>query len=155
MDEDADYDEIISKFNNDILSGEGPDLIDLTSLDYSRYEGTGLFEDLYPYINSDPEFSKRNFNQNILKLFEQNGALYAFPSSYTITALASEKSLLGDSDLTLDKFTEVVQSNGDKEILAYATQDSILYTLFTYNEDYFIDYGNKTCNLQMEPLKKY
>ena len=145
-DSDADYDEIINSFHNDILSGDGPDLIDLSSLDYSRYAESGLFEDLYPYMKADAEFSGKNLNQNVLKLLEQNGALYALPSTYVISGLVSAKSLLGDSELTIDKFAEIIANNTDKEILGYSSRETVLSLLLAYNKDYFIDYGNKTCN---------
>jgi len=146
-DEDFDYDEAVTKFNNDVLSGDGPDLIDLSSVDFAQYEGSGLFADLYEYIKNDADFSKKNLNQNILKLFEQDGKLLALPTTYTITALASAKGVLGDSPLTLDKFAELIANNPDKDMYSsYISQEMILQTLVLYNEDYFVDYKNKTCN---------
>lgn len=142
-----DYDASITKFNNDILSGNGPDLIDLSSLDFSQYEGSGLFTDLYEYIKKDEDFSKLNLNENVVKLFEQDGKLLALPTSYTIMALASAKSVLGDSPFTIDKLAELIANNPDKDIFENRiSREEILHTLLVYNEDYFIDYKNKTCN---------
>ncbi len=145
-DENFDYDASITKFNNDILSGNGPDLIDLSSLDFSQYEGSGLFADLYEYIRKDEDFSKLNLNENIIKLFEQDEKLLALPTSYTITALASAKSVLGDSPFTIDKLAELISNNPDKDMFENISQKEILHTLLLYNEDSFVDYKNKTCN---------
>ena len=70
--DEAAYDEGVLQLTRDILSGNAPDLIDLSNIDYQRYSGSGMFEDLYPYIHQDKEFKNRNLNQNILKLLLDN-----------------------------------------------------------------------------------
>lgn len=149
-----DYDEAIKQLNEDILNGEGPDIVDMRTLDPKRYEGLSLFEDLHSYINADAELSKINFNKNILSLFEDDGKLYALPATYGITVLASSKDILGSEKLTLDKFSEIIAANPDKEILSYCSNSEVLNTLFTYNESYFVDYANKTCNFSDGTFEK-
>lgn len=144
--EDGDYDDALSEFNDDILAGTAPDLIDLSGMDLSEYSGKGLFTDLYPYLNSDSDLSKKDLQENILKLCEDNGALYALPATYTITGLASAKDLLGDDDFTIEKFAEIIQNNPDKSMLSNSSRDDILSTLYTYNKSYFVDENAKTCN---------
>ena len=144
-DDVIDYDEAITSLTKDILSNP-PDLISLDGLDYARYSGSGVFENLYSFMEKDEEFKNRNLNKNILKLFEIDGALYALPSTYRITALASEKSLLGDEPFTLDKYIEIAEANTDKDTFHNVSREELLKTLFSTNEDYLIDYKTKTCN---------
>lgn len=144
--DDVEYDAGIAEFNNDILSGNGPDLIDLSSLDISSYAGKGLFEDLYTYIENDAEFSKKNLNESVLKLFESDGKLMAMPSTFSVQMLVSDKSLYGDSALTLDKFAEIVKANPDKEIVDLTGRESMLANLYVCNSDYFVNMADKTCN---------
>ena len=147
FDDEIDYDNAVTQFNNDILSGNGPDLIDLSSIDYAQYQDSGLFADLYEYLKTDSDFSKKNLNENILKLFEHNGTLLALPTTYTIEVLASAGNTLGDSLLTIDKFAELIENNPDKDMFGtYVSQEMILRLLLLYNKDYFVDYKNMTCN---------
>jgi len=145
LDDNVDYDEAITEFTKDILSNP-PDLINLDGLDYARYSGSGIFEDLYPFMQKDEEFKNRNLNQNILKLFETDGKLYSLPASYTIKGLASAKSLLGDEPFTLDKYMEIAAANADKDMFHDMSRENLLKTLFNCNEDYLIDYKAKSCN---------
>lgn len=147
FDDETDYDNAITQFNNDIVSGNGPDLIDLSSIDYDQYKDSGLFADLYEYLKTDSDFSKKNLNENILKLLEYNGTLLALPTTYMITALASAKNTLADSLLTIDKFAELIKNNPDKDMFGNdVSQETILRVLLLYNKNYFVDYKNKTCN---------
>lgn len=145
LNDEVDFDEAITLFTKDILSNP-PDIISLEALDFARYTGSGVFEDLYPYIEKDEEFKNRNLNKNILKLFETDGKLYALPSIYTLTGLGSAKSLLGDEPFTLDKYLEIAAANTGKEIFYETSREDLLKTLFSCNEDYLIDYKAKSCN---------
>ncbi len=144
--ETVDSNEAVSLLTKDILTGNAPDLIDLSGIDYARYSGSGMFEDLYPYIHKDEDLQNRNLNQNILKLFEEDGELYALPSKYTIHALGSEKQTLENEAFTLDKYLEIASDNTEKSRFQRIGREKLLSTLFAYNEDYLIDYKAKTCN---------
>ena len=85
-------------------------------------------------------------NKNILSFFEDDGKLSALPSVYTISGLASSKNLLGDSSLTIDKFAEILKNNPDKEPFESTTRDTLLSHLYSSNQDYFVDFKNKSCN---------
>ena len=144
--DEAAYDEGVLQLTRDILSGNAPDLIDLSNIDYQRYSGSGMFEDLYPYIHQDKEFKNRNLNQNILKLFEEDGALYALPSKYIVNGLASREQTLGEELFTLDKYLELPETDTKTKSFQRISRKKLLSVLFAYNEDYFIDYKAKTCN---------
>ncbi len=146
MNGDMDYDEALDKFAEDILAGNGPDIIDMSSLDINRYKDTGLFEDLTSYIKNDSEFSARSFNEKIMNLFKDGDSQIALPMIYSINGVASQKNLLGDGKLTIDKFAQIMEQNPDKEIFSTTSQNEMLNLLFMYNENYFIDYKNKSCN---------
>lgn len=146
MDSDMDYDEALDKFAEDILAGNGPDIIDMSSLDINRYKDTGLFEDLTSYIKNDSEFSARSFNEKIMNLFKDGDSQIALPMIYSINGVASQKNLIGDGKLTIDKFAQIMEQNPDKEIFSTTSQNEMLNLLFMYNENYFIDYKNKSCN---------
>ena len=145
LNENTGYDEAITEFTKDILSNP-PDLIKLDGLDYARYSESGIFEDLYPFMQKDEEFKNRNLNKNILKLFETDGKLYSLPATYMITGLASAKNILGDEPFTLDKYMEISAANTNKDMFHYMSREELLSTLFSCNEDYLIDYKAKSCN---------
>ena len=137
MNGDMDYDEALDKFAEDILAGNGPDIIDMSSLDINRYKDTGLFEDLTSHIKNDSEFSSRSFNEKVMNLFKDGDSQIALPMVYSINGVASQKNLLGDGKLTIDKFAQIMEQNPDKEIFSTTSQSEMLNLLFMYNENYF------------------
>ncbi len=144
--EEADYDASIKQFKNDITSGNAADIVDLSGLDYDTNAKLGLFEDLSTYLEKDSELSSRNLNMNIINLFKKNGTLCALPASFMLEIMAASKDYVGEGDLTIDKFAEVVMNNPDKTYMGYVNREDVLSKLLTYAGSDFIDYDNKTCN---------
>ena len=72
-----------------MIAGKGPDIIDMgfnrdaltTLLPYQRMARGGYLEDLWPYIENDPELGRDALLEPPLKAAEVEGGLYiAFPS---------------------------------------------------------------------------
>jgi len=84
--------DIRKELNQDILNGEGPDLLVLDGDIFScaTYAGNGFLQDLYPLMDGDDEFHREDYLENILSAYELNGKLYGFISTFTIyTAFTS------------------------------------------------------------------
>ena len=58
--------------NRSKLSG----LYDLSSLNAASLAVGGKLENLYPYLDADPELSRESFYPNVLKAQEIRGGLY-------------------------------------------------------------------------------
>lgn len=58
------------QLNLDIVSGNGPDIFDLTSLPIDQYTKSGLLEDLYPFIENDEELAAKPFVSTVIKAME-------------------------------------------------------------------------------------
>lgn len=68
-----------SKILTRIAGGAAPDVI-ATEVDYFvTFASKGVLEELTPYAQSDPEFSKADFFPTILDRFMVDGKLYALP----------------------------------------------------------------------------
>ena len=78
----------------DIITGNvHPDLFDLTSLNAASLAVGGKLENLYPYLDADPELSRESFYPNVLQAQEIRGGLYEVVANYsllTATGFASE-----------------------------------------------------------------
>ena len=78
----------------DIITGNAhPDLFDLTSLNAAALAVGGKLENLYPYLDADPELSRDSFYPNVLQAQEIRGGLYEVVTNYsllTATGFASE-----------------------------------------------------------------
>lgn len=141
-----DYDSAREAYMQNIVQGNLPDIIDISTLDLNLYKGKGMFEDLYAYIEKDSSFSQKNLNQNILSLFEDDGKLCVLPASFGICALSSAADLLSQPSLTLDATLDIIQSNPGKLLVDFYDRNHMLNMLVAYNQSYLIDTKKKTCN---------
>ena len=64
-----------TKFNTEVMAGKLPDLIPTGAIPYRQIAAKGLLEDLYPYLDGDPELSREDFFPNLMNALEVNGGL--------------------------------------------------------------------------------
>lgn len=99
------------KLLEELAEGNGPDIISLTDFNFA-IDDTDInqyLEDLYPYLDSDPELSRENILQSYLSVHEVEGVLYS-----TIGNVMVETVVISD------RVTENCQKWGVEETLAAA-----------------------------------
>ncbi len=96
-----------AKLLADMVAGDIPDIYDfsLSSIDTipssAQFARRGLLEDLYPYIDNDPELSREDFIPGIMSAMEIDGGLYELAHSFSlVTTFASSQVLGYNAELT-------------------------------------------------------
>lgn len=147
--DDMEWQDALSKMNNDMISGNIPDILLVNSnLPVDSYISKGLFANLYDFMETDPEINKADFLPNLFAAYEVNGALYYTVPDFTISTMAGKTSDVGaEQGWTMDEFMSVVEANSDKNIFeaSYATNTGMLTNFFSYNYDSFIDRNTGEC----------
>lgn len=88
-------DSFVTWLTMQILSGNGPDMVEYGGT-YSPAIASGkLMEDLYPYMESDKDLHMEDYYENILQAFEQNGGLYVLPAGFKINTMCGKAEELG------------------------------------------------------------
>lgn len=83
---DDDYNAGLTKLNTEIISGNVPDLIaNSMLLPIRQYAAKGLLEDLWPYIDADPEYSRDKLMTKPLESLQTDGKLYQLPIDFGVT----------------------------------------------------------------------
>lgn len=148
----------------EIIAGKGPDIIDMgfnkdastTLMPYQRMARAGYLEDLWPYIENDPELGQEALLEPPLKAAEVDGCLYiAFPS-VMINTLVGAESIVGDrTSWTLEELREAFASMPpDSTILncAYDRQDAFIY-IACMNLDKYVDWETGQCSFDSEGFR--
>ena len=82
----------VAKLQREIISGEGPDIIDYGPV-FSTSDIVGAYtENLLPYLEQESEFE---LFENILETFYYEDKLYALPVSFSLDSYAGDKDVLG------------------------------------------------------------
>ena len=101
----------------ELAVGRVPDIIELGTdgqtslLPYRQMAEKGYLEDLWPWIENDPDLGREAVMEAPLKAAEVNGGLYAVFDSVLIHTLIGAKSVVGDrTSWTMEDMMEVFSS---------------------------------------------
>ncbi len=147
----------LTKLNTEILSGTMPDILCLSSLNYRQLANKGLLEDLYPYIDSDPDLDRADFFPNVLSALEVDGKLCSTVSSFFISSAIGSASVVGDTPgWTYEQFNEALASmpDGCTAFDQYVTRDNILSTCLALDMADYVDWSTGTVSFDSENFIK-
>ena len=139
----SDYTAALTKFNNEILAGNVPDILLISSgMPYNSYASKGLFADLYEFMDKDDVYNRDAFMPNVLKAMEKDGKLYEITPSFTVQTYAAKKSLVGDAtSLTMDQANQILATMPEGATLTNDSQtmtaSNFLSTAITFSN--FVD----------------
>ncbi len=145
-----DYEAGLTQFNADITSNNCPDMIDLSNVNFSQYASKGIFEDLYPFMEKSG-LNPDDYQENILKAYEDDGKLYGIMSQFYIVTTAAKASKVGDkSGWTLSEMLDFAESVNPGYLMEYGSQPSIFYYCIYNNIDEFINWETGECSFEGE-----
>ena len=87
----------LQKLNTEILAGNVPDILDTNNLPLRQYGAKGILEDLWPFIDSDPDLGRDALMVRPLEANAQDGKLYEIFNSFSIQTAAGPSKIVGDS----------------------------------------------------------
>lgn len=137
----------IQAFQADLAAGTGPDLIDLTRLEFSDYVKKGVFADLNAFLKKDPELSREDLAAKALTLYEWEDGLYGMPLFFAIrTMVGRTETLQGLSGWTVADVQRILSEQPEEmAFLDQGSREGLLSMLAGYQLDHFIDWEEGTC----------
>lgn len=142
--EDNEWTGAATQFNNDIVIGNVPDLVLLsTSLPVESYFKKGLFTDLYKFIDdSEIGIDRADYLENIFKACEVDGKLNSMILSFTLNTLVAKSKYVGNEPgWTFDEMMDTIQNLPEgTDAFMECSRDTILDYMFTYSMDTFVDW---------------
>lgn len=153
----SDWSAALTKFNNEILAGKVPDILLINdNMPYDSYVAKGMFTDMYPLMENDPELNRDAFLPNVLKVLEKDGKLYSIAPSFSIQSFAAKKSRVGNmSSITLEQANEFLAQMPEGATLTNYDQTMTQSDFLSYAISYggFVDYANGTCSFDTPEFK--
>jgi len=156
IDDDPTGNAALQKLNTEILAGNLPDILDTSNLPMRQYGAKGILEDLWPFIDNDPEISRDGLMIRPLEANQQDGKLYEIFSDFSITTVAGPTKIVGDrTSWTLADLQDALSSMPDGCAIfgEYDTKDEMLSTLISLNMDQFVNWNTGECSFDSEQFK--
>ena len=155
---DTDYTNTASlqKLNTEILAGTVPDILDTNSLPVRVYGSKGILEDLWPFIENDPDLGRDTLMTRPLEANEQDGKLYEIFDNFYIETVVGDTRAVGDrmswtlADLraALDNMPDGCSIFGITD-----TRDDMLNSVLSMNMDQFVDWSTGKCSFDSDEFK--
>jgi len=146
---DDDWQAGLTRLSAEIIAGNVPDILDVSNLPFDRYAAKDLLMDLYPLIDSDPDFGRSDFIENVLKTTEINGMLYRIFPNFSISTLLGNPLVVGSgSGWNMEEFLAVIEANpnADFPLGQGLTKLHFLQAFFMFNMNDYVDWNAGTVN---------
>ncbi len=146
---DEDYTAGLTKLNTEILSGNVPDMICTNQLPVAQYAAKGVLEELWQYIDADPELSRDQLLTQPLEAMQTGDGLYQITDSFAIsTAVALGKVVDGYDKWTVDAAKDALtklQPNATYFNVTY-TKSDVLSQCVSRTAGDFVDWQTGKCS---------
>ncbi len=137
----------------DLIAGRCGDIVDLSGTASEKYVNMGLFEDLYEWMEDDPDVKKDDFAEHLLKVMETDGKLYHVSPTVGINVLVAGAS---DTDTKNSlTFAQIGQmEEGGAKAFYQESKMSLLSNLVEMNYGEYVDWQNGQCHFDGEMFLK-
>lgn len=146
----------LTRLNTEMVAGNIPDMLDTNSMPLRQYGAKGYLEDLWPYIDKDPDIGRANLMERVFQAAQQDGKLYQVFNSFAIQTVAGAKKVVGDRmSWTLADLREALAKmpEGCAIFSQYDTRAEMLRTVLAQNMDAFVNWSTGECSLDSENFK--
>lgn len=136
----------VLRLNLDIVSGNAPDIIDLTGLPLGQYEGMGLLEDLSAYFERE---GSPAMAENLLNALKSGGKLCALVpccTIMTIEAYGSDVDGMGELEFHDILALQKTMGSGANPFGATMSKKSFLETMLSVGNSRYIDWETGVCD---------
>ena len=153
---DEDYNAGVTKLNTEILAGQVPDIISVDNLPIRQYGAKGILEDLWPFIDGDPDLGREKLMDRVLTAAEQDGKLYQIFKTFAIRTIIGSSKVVGeDMGWTMQEFQDAMSAmpEGCTPFGEGTTKTGMLSTLLSQNLDSFVDWETGECSFDGESFQ--
>ncbi|MDE5564133.1 MAG: hypothetical protein K2I93_03175, partial [Oscillospiraceae bacterium] len=137
-----------SGFKADLLNGVVPDIICLDGVDYQMLSDKGMFEDMRPWMENDPDFHEDEYFMNLFESMSYKGALERMAFSYRATCFMAKSEFAGTEPVqTIESFNALADTlpEGMSMFPTWWSKERVFDHLVTEQLDSFVDYEKGTC----------
>jgi ABC-type glycerol-3-phosphate transport system substrate-binding protein len=145
---DDDWSAGLTRLTTEIISGRVPDILDVSNLPFKQYVARGLFENLYPFIDSDPRLSRGDLMESIFRATEINGGLYQIFPTFSISTMMGNPSVVGSgTGWNMSEFVNVLRAHprADVPIGMWLTKSAFLNQAVSLGMDEYVDWSAGMC----------
>lgn len=153
-DENA-YTDAWTRFLNDLITGNGPDLFLASDVNLARFVEKGIVEDLAPYLEASRVINRDDLFESVLDAMTIDGVLCSIPTSFNVSTLVGRTSEIGDKEgWTVEELLDYLAQYPDAMWLSYANSNLVLQYSLMFDIDSYINWETGECSFDTPEFKK-
>lgn len=143
-----DYEQVRTQLNSEIVSGNGPDIIDLNNVDVNMYIAKGVLEDLTPFMEADADIKSEDYVQSAFNAYKTDSGMYGVVPGFSVQTVMAKTSDVGsEMGWTIDDVIALLDSKPEgTELFGNETKSSILYFCCNMSIDSFVNWETGECS---------
>ena len=154
-----DMQDAIRRLNTDIITGNAPDILEISSFPFEAYARRGFLADLGAKIDADPTLNRTDFVENVMELLEVENTLYTITSGFSIRTVTGATERVGpDMGWTMEQFRAAVaevEAAGGTAFGEHLSREDFLHSVLMSNMGQFIDRETGTANFDSDLFRSY
>lgn len=150
-----DYQNAQTRMNNDILTGNAPDLFVAGDINLELFAAKGVIENLNPYLEKSSVVSRDDLILPVLDAYTSNGILCTIPTSFTVATLLGRTSEVGDQiGWSMDEMIAYAEQYPDASLFAYADRYTVRQNCLIYDFDSYVNWETGECFFNTDDFKR-
>lgn len=149
-----DYKAAYTQMNNDIISGNMPDIlvVDSYNMSLENYISKGLLADIGALIEKDEELSQTEFMENVFEACKVDGKLYEIIPSFYVQSYIGKKALVGDrTSWTMEEARQLLSTMPEEtSLFGEMMRGDFFSTVMNMCGNDFIDVSTGKCSFDSE-----
>ena len=148
------WSDAVVNLTNDIVSGDCPDVIDLSGLNVEQMAAKGVFEDMFTWLDRSSVLSRDNLVESVVAGWTYDGRLVGVPRIFSLQIVMGRAQDVGaemgwslyDMIALADKYPDIPLFDG-------LSRGEMLEICMMYNESAFVDLISGECRLDSDEFK--
>ena len=142
------FDEKLANLRLQVISGDAPDIIpQVTALGIDSLN-SGVFADLYEFIDKDPELSRDDFLPNVREGMERDGRMIMIAPNFSFSTVQAKSYPGVRENWSVDDFIYAYENKPEGKEMFQQMESTARSAFFTsvVRDPFFIDYDNAECH---------
>lgn len=141
-----------TQLNNDVTTGNMPDILITEGLPVENYVAKGLLEDIGKMIEEDEELSQVEYVTNVFDAYSVEGKLYYVIPGFTVSTMIGKESIVGDrKSWTMADMLELKASLPEgTQMMGEMTRQGFFSTMMQYCGSDFVDVDTGKCDFDTQ-----
>jgi ABC-type glycerol-3-phosphate transport system substrate-binding protein len=154
--QDGDFDQGLEALKLDLVTGNAPDIIDVSTIDYAVFADKGIFTDLNTFMSQDTDCNQDTLVDSVVQAYNMDGHIYTLAPAFQLYSIWGKASVTGNKDgCTLNDLMELLQKQGKdvNAIFGFSADEPVMTTLCTFGMNEFINWGDMSCDFTGDYFK--